>query len=552
MFKWLLSRPLQIKFFVSTVMLVSIALLMLMLNMMQVHNQFLTRHIKEDMQQRTHILAMTLMIGPAAHDPNDLRKLLRDVMDIHGYCYLSVQDAKGKLLASVGDVASATRSLPEAVTTNGRSMCFNGAIPLIHDGERFGMLHYGVNTDFVGVLERSLGKQLFIVAALWLCLGSVMYFVLVRRLVKPLQEITRASESMANGNLNASMPEGLPQDELGKLATGFNNMAVALRGRVESQQRYAHALYAEQARLNALISILPVGVLFVDPDGKVQHLNQECRSLWGFPESEDYIGHREIDLIEQARDRIEQPDIFIQQMSATIKEYGTSPPFDTRLCNDRVVRCRSCVVPDAAGERYIGRVWMFEDVTGEYAQLHEAQSRAERDILTGLYNRRRFEEDLECMFAKAQRDESRLTLLYFDLDDFKNINDIHGHHSGDKVLKAVAQALTLQSRRNENLYRLGGDEFGILVADTELNQVERLVKRVISTVEKLRLDMDGHAVHVRCSMGIAVRSPAAPPGTPTELMQQADIAMYQAKRAGKNRWHIFDPAQALDLGKDSR
>jgi diguanylate cyclase (GGDEF)-like protein len=195
---------------------------------------------------------------------------------------------------------------------------------------------------------------------------------------------------------------------------------------------------------------------------------------------------------------------------------------------------------------------MFEDVTEEYARLREAEARAERDALTGLYNRRRFEEDSERMFIQAQRDKSRLTLLYFDLDDFKDINDTYGHPCGDKVLKAIAQALTLQSRRNEILYRLGGDEFAILIADAELHQVEALAQRVISTVEQLQFRFDGHEVHVHSSMGIAACSPEARPDSAVKLMQLADIAMYQAKRRGKHRWHVFDPAQPLDLDGDSR
>lgn len=542
MFNWLLSRPLQIKFFVSTVVFVSIAAMVLMLNVVQVVNQFLTHHIEQDMQQRTHILAMTLMVGPAAHDPKDLNRLLHDVMEMHGYCYLSVQDAKDRILASVGD----------ADLQNPRPGCFAGAIPLIHDGARFGMLHYGVDTDFIDALKLELRDKLLLIAAAVLLFGAILYFLLVRRLVKPLQEITRASESMAHGNLNAAMPAALPQDELGKLASSFSNMATALRDRVQSQQRYTHNLYAEQARLNALISILPVGVMFIDPKHRVQYINLECRRLWGLPETEDYIGRLDSELTTLVRDLLDQPDLFGQQVEAALKEYGISPPFDTRLRTGHIIRSRSCVVPDAAGERYIGRVWMFEDVSSEHSRLFEAQARAERDALTGLYNRRRFEEDLEHRFAQAQRDDRRLTLLYFDLDDFKAVNDSHGHHCGDKVLKAVAQALLLQARRNEVLYRMGGDEFAIMVADAELHQVEALAKRVVATVDRLRLDMEGSAVHVSCSMGIAVRSPAARLETSTELVQQADIAMYRAKHSGKNRWHVFDPAHPLDLGKDSR
>jgi diguanylate cyclase (GGDEF)-like protein len=197
-------------------------------------------------------------------------------------------------------------------------------------------------------------------------------------------------------------------------------------------------------------------------------------------------------------------------------------------------------------------MWMFEDVSEEHTRLHQEQIRAERDVLTGLYNRRRFEDDAERLFAQAQRNNRRLSLLYFDLDDFKRINDEYGHAAGDAILKGIAQLLSLQSRRNEELYRLGGDEFAILVADAEQHQVEALARRVVTTVEKLQFSFGENEVHARCSMGIAACAPKGIQDSSTDLMQQADIAMYQAKHLGKNRWHFFDPDRPLDLSKDSR
>lgn len=531
MLNWLFSRPLQIKFFLGTALVVSIALLVLMLNVLQVMSRFLSHHIEQDMQQRTHILAMTLMVGPAAHKAHDLQQLLQDVSAMHGYCYLSVQDSNGKPLAAAGDAAAN----PEG--------CFDGAIPLVHDGKPFGVLHYGIDTGFIAALKLTLRNELAILALLWLAVGGAVYYLLVRRLVKPLREITRASEAMAQGNLNAVMPKDLPQDELGQLAASFSNMAAALRERIEFQQNHAHALYVEQARLNALVSILPVGILFADPAHRVQLINQECRRLWGLPEQEDLTGQTDAELIARAHGIIEHPDEFARQMTNVIKESGISPAFDTKLRNGTIIRSRSCVVPDVGGERYVGRIWLFEDVTREYQRFQEIQRRAERDALTGLFNRRRFEEDMERMFAHAQRNDGRLTLLYFDLDDFKGINDTYGHASGDKVLKTIAQSLMLQSRRNEILYRLGGDEFAILVADAERPQIEKLAQRVTETIGQLTFCFTEHSINTRCSMGIAAYSPNEQPRSAMELMQHADVAMYQAKHSGKNRWQMFDPTR---------
>ena len=177
---------------------------------------------------------------------------------------------------------------------------------------------------------------------------------------------------------------------------------------------------------------------------------------------------------------------------------------------------------------------------------------ADRDSLTGLYNRRRFEEDAECLFAQAQRNNRRLSLLYFDLDDFKRINDVFGHAAGDEILKGIAQILSLQSRRNEELYRLGGDEFAILVPDAEHHQIEALAQRVLATVEKMQFSFDGQEVHVCCSMGIAACSPRSIQDSSADLSQQADRAMYQAKHSGKNRWQFFESDRPLDLDKNSR
>jgi diguanylate cyclase (GGDEF)-like protein len=459
-----------------------------------------------------------------------------------------VQNSTGRLLAASGKVP-----IPGAAPAgDARNACFNGSIPLIHDGTPFGTLSYGADTGFVGVLELGLRNKLLLVAALWFAIGAAVYFFLVRRLVKPLQEITRASELMAHGNLNTAMPRNLPQDELGKLALSFSNMATALRERIESQQSYAHDLYIEQARLNALVSILPVGIMFVDTARQVQFVNHECRRLWGLSEGEDFIGRRDTELMAQAGNVAIHSKALQQYLDSAFKEYGISPYFDTPLRNGRLIRSRSCIVPDSAGDRYIGRIWMYEDVTEEVARLHEAHALAERDALTGLYHRHRFEEDLQRSFAQAQRNDHRLALLYFDLDDLKIINDAHGHAFGDKILKSIAQALMLQSRRNESLYRMGGDEFAILIAESEQQQIETLARRVITTVENLQFSYGEQRVCMSCSMGIAVCSQGMCPEDPLELLRQSEIAMYQAKQSGKHRWHIYDSAQALDLGGDSR
>jgi HAMP domain-containing protein len=319
---WLFSRPLQLKFFVGTILFVVACVLVLVLNVSQVLNPFMTSYLERDMQERTHILAMTLMDGAAAHNPQDLQRLLQDISEMHGYCYLRVQSNAGKLLASAGSDVSKRTIISGLSLDRDLNGCFDGSIPLLHDGKPYGVLHYGVDISFVETLKNHLRNNFLFITTLWLVIGAAMYYLLVRRMVKPLQAITRASESMAHGNLNAAMPQNLPQDELGKLASSFSNMASSLRTRIESQHRYAHAVYAEQARLNALLTILPVGVMFVDPAHLVQYINLECRRLWGLSEGEEYIGRSDTVLIALANDELDQPEDFSQHVDAALKTYG--------------------------------------------------------------------------------------------------------------------------------------------------------------------------------------------------------------------------------------
>ena len=166
--------------------------------------------------------------------------------------------------------------------------------------------------------------------------------------------------------------------------------------------------------------------------------------------------------------------------------------------------------------------------------MQQAEQRGEQDSLTSLYNRQRYDQDLQRVIAQAERDGSRLALLIFDLDDFKPINDLYGHAAGDTVLKQVAQTLSTQLRRNEVLYRIGGDEFALLLVNASDEEVTILAERIVKSVHSLSFKFNGTTAKVGCSLGIA-RYPHDAKTLQT-LMQLADHAMYEAKLRGKNNW----------------
>ncbi|GHE21308.1 putative bifunctional diguanylate cyclase/phosphodiesterase [Halomonas urumqiensis] len=162
---------------------------------------------------------------------------------------------------------------------------------------------------------------------------------------------------------------------------------------------------------------------------------------------------------------------------------------------------------------------------------------ASHDALTGLVNRTLFEDRLAHDFALAKRHSDLLAVLFVDLDDFKPINDTLGHAVGDQLLVEVARRLKSVVRAGDTVARLGGDEFVILLPELHHEeQTLEVVERLLPVVAR-PYTIKCHELHLTCSVGIAVSTPEMT--EPQELIQQADMAMYQAKQQGRNAYQWF-------------
>ncbi len=158
---------------------------------------------------------------------------------------------------------------------------------------------------------------------------------------------------------------------------------------------------------------------------------------------------------------------------------------------------------------------------------------ATEDALTGLPNRYRLREELERVHAVAARHGRAYSLVMFDLDRFKEINDRHGHDAGDRVLVAAADATSSTIRGGDIACRWGGDEFLVLLPETGLAAAAALAERLCQEVSSAQVEVDGATLNIRASFGVA--SYPASAGTPHALLLAADRALYQAKREGGNR-----------------
>ncbi|MBT3365510.1 MAG: diguanylate cyclase [Nitrospina sp.] len=169
----------------------------------------------------------------------------------------------------------------------------------------------------------------------------------------------------------------------------------------------------------------------------------------------------------------------------------------------------------------------------ELKVLEETRKVSRSDGLTGLFNRRFFDETLDGEISKAIRYDGSFSLIFFDLDNFKNLNDTWGHQAGDLTLKRVAEILILEKRTEDIACRYGGEELVLILPETQKINALVIAERIRQKVEELKLDFDGKSFGVTLSGGVA--------SYPTDakdiksLIHAADVALYQAKESGRNR-----------------
>jgi two-component system cell cycle response regulator len=172
--------------------------------------------------------------------------------------------------------------------------------------------------------------------------------------------------------------------------------------------------------------------------------------------------------------------------------------------------------------------------------VNNTMALAVTDELTGLYNRRYFERHLSIMLEKSREQTRDMAVMLLDMDFFKAVNDTHGHDVGDSVLKEFALRLRRNIRGVDLACRYGGEEFVVLMPDTDLRQAHGVAERVRSAVAEKGFEMaPGLTLQITISVGVSLSEGET--DTPDQVIKRADIALYRAKREGRNRV-VFDAA----------
>jgi diguanylate cyclase (GGDEF)-like protein len=187
-------------------------------------------------------------------------------------------------------------------------------------------------------------------------------------------------------------------------------------------------------------------------------------------------------------------------------------------------------------------IWSREE------RIRLLQREADEDALTGLKNRRRFEEEVQAAMARGRRDRTTGALLMLDLDRFKRVNDSRGHPAGDRLIEGIAEILRRRTREADLLARLGGDEFAVLLPNSRPEEANLVAEVIVAAVRNFRTEEDGFKP-ITCSVGVAIFG-EDPLMSYATLLSEADTAMYAAKDVGGDGFRVFAPASIREDARE--
>ncbi|HEV8018943.1 MAG TPA: EAL domain-containing protein [Steroidobacteraceae bacterium] len=307
---------------------------------------------------------------------------------------------------------------------------------------------------------------------------------------------------------------------------------VLLRGDALIRERRAARLVED--RYASLIANASDVIMIVAADGALRFASPAAERTLGL-KPEEIIGRSLPEL--WAGEDGEKLRMFLAEVAAT--STGTVGPVELRIERGSNRYVIESVGSNLTADPAVGGLALnFRDISERKALEEQLRQLAFHDPLTLLANRNLFRDRVQHALTLAQRGSTSVAVMFLDLDNFKNINDSLGHDAGDRLLQAVAQRIVKTTRSSDTVARLGGDEFAVLVEGiAAITEVERLADALIETLD-LPFALDGTEVRVGASIGVAFSTPQA--GAET-LLSKADIAMYHAKAAGKNRHATFHP-----------
>ncbi len=313
---------------------------------------------------------------------------------------------------------------------------------------------------------------------------------------------------------------------------------------ITDRKRAETRIFEEKERAQVTLQSIGDGVITTDADGNVDYINPVAQDLtgWDMRSARD-TAITDIMMIvnEHTRATVENPVIRCLKEGRVIT-LAESSILITKAGDEIPIQDSAAPIRDRIGN-IVGSVMVFHDVSKETRLFRQLSYQASHDTLTGLINRREFENGLIGSLVQV-RDNSEEThaLLYVDLDQFKVVNDTFGHTAGDALLRQLTELIQTNIRSTDILSRLGGDEFGILLERCSEARAIEVAEDIRGAIEGYRFEWQESFTTVRCSIGVVIIN--SENADVASVMSSADVACYSAKDMGRNQVHLYKDSDA--------
>lgn len=301
-------------------------------------------------------------------------------------------------------------------------------------------------------------------------------------------------------------------------------------------------LAAEKELLRVTLQSIGDGVISTDLQRRITFMNPVAERMtgWTAAEAAGQPLQRVLCIVDDATGGELADPIARCLASGEITYFEEDAVLVARDDTRRDIRSSAAPLHDGSG-RMIGAVLVFTDITSSRRLQRQLAHSATHDMLTGLPNRAAFDHALSAAVREARSENRTHALCFIDLDRFKPVNDTAGHAAGDAVLKRVGDVIRRACRRQDFAARIGGDEFGALLADCPPPAAERIARRIVEGVGRLTFTFEERVYRIGASIGITRIDAGS--GDPRELLSEADAACYVAKGAGRGRFAVYRPSQ---------
>lgn len=319
---------------------------------------------------------------------------------------------------------------------------------------------------------------------------------------------------------------------------------------ITEQKRGREEIELSNTILKTEQEVSPDAILVVNENQKIISYNQQFIDLWKLP---DYMVRAKLDapVLQAVADQVENRELFIERV-IDLYHHREEKSSEEILLKDGTIIDRYSAPITAADGKYYGRVWYFRDITERKKADELIRNLAFNDALTNLPNRRLLLDRMKQAMVASKRSGRYGATMFLDLDNFKPLNDAHGHDMGDLLLIEVAHRITRCVREIDTVARFGGDEFVVMLSELDPDQ-EMSAQQAAIVAEKIRValaapyllshrqaDNSEITVEHHCSASIGVVLFISNESNPEDVIKWADVAMYRAKEGGRNRVSIID------------